>query len=435
MYPQKLICDHGEGVNLLDLPEITFRKIFKKLDDQVVWFTVSHICRKIRYYVENYIQLSNVFLDVYTSSVNKVTKMLYIFKKFDKVQSIYCTTISTNTRHLCFSDFGVVTSEKAVLGKISILKPRNALHGIMHILFERKASQGGFIGELWEINSKQHTWKAFPENHKFNCGRYRIWGFAYEVYSCPIGHSKILLNTSGLPNGLEAFLLIDFKVENENKCKRQLNHDLYVKSIKSIPIQIEDRHRFDGTKVVSMIQISQENILIIGQGGESWDRYRNDFGNPLLLWKGSLRKNKLHLELIKAKDTRNKGVSVCFKIKMSLYIVTGQYCDMFNIEEGEYHEKVFPFPYYEEYPGMHYTAITDANETFAMILLDNHDTNRAIIFTETEGFKDIVMQEYYYYINKNYPTRVNFPCSTSTSITPLIINNNRVGKHILLPIR
>ena len=420
MYPQKLICDHSDCANLLDLPEIIFRTIFKNLDDHVVWFTVSNICRKIRYYVKNYIKLGNVFLDVYTTYVNKVTETLYIFKKFDQVQSIYCTTISSKTRHLCFSDFGVVTPEKAVLGRISILQRRNVLQGIRHILFKNKETRGEFV-ELWEINSKQHTWKAFPENHKFCSGYMHHWSYDHVECSCPMGQSKILLNVrwpivrhdmdewSSFQHSPREFLLIDFKVENKNKCMRRHEHGLYVKSIKSIPVQWNG-HRFEGIKVVSMFSISQENILIIGMGRKSCITYRN----VLMLWKGGLRKNKLHLELLKVKDIRSNSVSVCFIMKMSLYIVRDHYCDMFDIEEGEYREKVFHFPYFEENQGMHHTAITDANETFVLILLDKFDTNRAIIFTETEGFKDINIM----YTNKFTRTKID----------------EYVGKHILLPV-
>ena len=127
--------------------------------------------------------------------------------------------------------------------------------------------------------------------------------------------------------------------------------------------------------------------------------------------------------MLTVKDAKNEGVSVCFKIRMNVYIVRGQYCDMFNIEEGEYREKVFHFPYFEENRGMHHTAIADANETFVMILLDKLDTNRAIIFTETEGFKDIIIM----YTNEstnNIIWHTNYQTET-----------NGVGKHILLPIR
>ena len=397
MYSEKNICNRSNGVNLLDLPEITFRMIFQYLDDQFVYLVVFNICRKIRNYVENYMQLGDVFLDVHTPScIYQATRIFYVFKKHNEVRSIYCTTSSCNDGHLCFLDFGEVTPEKAVMGWFSIFKRRNFLQGIS--LFGNNSTQEELVRDLCEIYHRQKTRKLMSRIVPLyrnpivesNNDQYRnIWRFATWTCICPIGQSKILLNVCS--EGSNKFLLIAFKVKNVSKSKSKPKYGHIIKSIKSIPIisLIEDKYKFEEMKVVSIIQISPERVLIIGQGGQSWTRYRNCFGSPLLVWKGSLMKNKLHLELLKETDTKNEYVSVCFNMGINVYIVRGQCCDMFNIEEKEYYENVFSFPYIMGYRRKRHTAITDVNGTFVMILLEKGQPKTAIMFTESGGFKDI----------------------------------------------
>ena len=390
MFSQKNICDRSNGVNLLDLPEITFRKIFQYLDDQLVYFIVFNICRKIRNYVKNYMQLCDVFLDVHTrSSIYEPARIFYIFKKLNEVESIFCTTSSCNDGHLCFLDFGKVAPEKAVIGWFSAFNRRT---------FYFQGIQEELVHDLCEIYQRQKEGKLMSRIiswyrtglEEFNWDRYPYRNmFCYDEWTCicPVGQSKILLYASRVVN--KEFILISFKVKNESKYKRKPYYGHIVKSIKIIPIIIEHRHESERIKVISIIHISQENFLIIGEKGQSWTRHKNYFENPLFLWKGRLRRNKLHLELLKVKDTKNEDVSICFNIRMNVYIVRGQYCDMFNIEEGEYYENVFSFPYIMGYRRKRHTAITDVNGTFVMILLEGGQPKTAIIFTESGGFKDI----------------------------------------------
>ena len=43
-------------VNFLDLPEEVFRKIFAYLPDPVLHFLLRNVCRKLREYVDGYVQ-------------------------------------------------------------------------------------------------------------------------------------------------------------------------------------------------------------------------------------------------------------------------------------------------------------------------------------------------------------------------------------------
>ena len=138
MFLQKAICDLGDVITLLDLPEITFTKIFQNLDDQFVWFTVSNISRKIRSYVDNYMQLINVFRDVYIRIHIRRTIIFYIFKKFNQMHSIYCE--SFKYKNLCLLDCDVMTSEKAVLDMFTTIKRRNFLRCIK-LFWEQKSSR------------------------------------------------------------------------------------------------------------------------------------------------------------------------------------------------------------------------------------------------------------------------------------------------------
>ena len=46
--------------NVLDLPYVVLRHIFSYLSDRDIYFNVRGVCRQLRGYVEDYIQIGNI---------------------------------------------------------------------------------------------------------------------------------------------------------------------------------------------------------------------------------------------------------------------------------------------------------------------------------------------------------------------------------------
>ena len=78
-------------VNFLDLHEDIFRRIFRNLEDETVYFVMRSICRKIKAYVDAYIQLEDMAMFAAgpgMCSEYMPTELIYVFKRSDKTFSI-----------------------------------------------------------------------------------------------------------------------------------------------------------------------------------------------------------------------------------------------------------------------------------------------------------------------------------------------------------
>ena len=116
MDPGKITQNHRKGVCFLDLPELIFRKIFRNLEDHRVYLVLSNICHKIRKYVESYIKLCGIFVDV-SLHKNFNTRKFCVFKRYDNTFSIHFFLKYLCQSKLEWVDFGAFVDGKIVLGK------------------------------------------------------------------------------------------------------------------------------------------------------------------------------------------------------------------------------------------------------------------------------------------------------------------------------
>ena len=197
----KITPNYHKDVTFLNLPELILRRIFCHLDDHTVYLVMGHICQKIRKYVEAYIKLCGIFVDV--SIMKFPMRKLYVFKRYDKMFSIHCFLEYSMNCRMEWVDFGGFVDGTIVVGKCASLGPNcYALPDLYEEyqqeydnsefktrIEEQIESQLGYI--LCEFDSKHNTWDQFPTNPHFYCKR-RLNRPYYTAY-CQIDDCNILL--------------------------------------------------------------------------------------------------------------------------------------------------------------------------------------------------------------------------------------------------
>ena len=64
--------------HLFDLNEDIFRLMFRYLNCTDVYFTIRRVCRKLKQYADNYIQLGGIFMLIVKKGAG--TKILFVFE-------------------------------------------------------------------------------------------------------------------------------------------------------------------------------------------------------------------------------------------------------------------------------------------------------------------------------------------------------------------
>ena len=88
------ISNPESTVNILKLHEDIFREIFGYLEVKTVYFTIRHVCRQIRNYVDGYVKLDGVFM--LTAGLRNPTEILYLFTETNGAKFIYSKEASYN---------------------------------------------------------------------------------------------------------------------------------------------------------------------------------------------------------------------------------------------------------------------------------------------------------------------------------------------------
>ena len=110
-------------VSILDLPESIFTEIiFPYFEFQHVYFKLRSICRRIKEYVDSYVELGGIY---FNPNFDKTSRTYFVFKRQQKVVFVYCKWSKPYSNHFPFwfsktnfSAFGLNIDNKVVVGTL-----------------------------------------------------------------------------------------------------------------------------------------------------------------------------------------------------------------------------------------------------------------------------------------------------------------------------
>ena len=339
----------------------------------------------------------------------KSSRTYFIFKRHQKVVSVYCKyskPYSDDFPSWCdpmnrtdFIDFGLYFDNKVVVGTLCERYTR---------LNDDSVSESKFECVLYEYSPKKNIWQELPEKTRY---KYDVIGYRKKyvtISSCLIGNSKILsfvrernyMRSEGLHN-TNVLLMLDPNMKMLNMRKAPKNCSV-------LEVQLPDSLK--SLLDFSMVNINQTQVLVIG-GIYDHGRDRTKFNH--LIWKGTMNdeENDIHWVSLDCKMSKALTQPNCFKLKDSIYIVSrnaaimeytpcssklrnsfrcfissshrDDTCDRYNIGTSKYDENVWQLHNHYSLSGV----MTDANETFAIMMNETYQDTSILSFTEHRGFE------------------------------------------------
>ena len=382
--------------NLLDLNEYIFREIFQYLDNEMVYFTLRNVSRKLKHYVDAYVQLGAIFA-VVAGRCNcdlRQSILLYILTKNDKVTSIAAKVFdkidimipivhdSLGPYSPYLGSFGAKFNGKIVTG-----------------VHSSKTLQCSLPFYINEYNAKENKWIPI---HSLDYGTYDTLVRSPIQYWCQIGDSKLLMFHNNYNN--IHLRLVHVNISGEEKYKKFWRilkksgkpRSTYSSSMVEFPFQLRGITQF------SVIRVAQNKIMLVGgiyQQTSSDSRINEKYNQ--ILWQCTLTNDQndvtwmtLDSELIKVRLK-----PMCFKLKDNLYIAGGEdepkassifsrngllCCDRYNMKENKYYKTLYTLPY--PLSDVETSIATNDKETFALIL--DFTNTKILLFSEDEGFKE-----------------------------------------------
>ena len=371
-------------VHILGLHENIFREIFGHLDIETVYFTLRHVCREIKNYVDEYVTLGGIFMLAANNRNHLVreTEILYVLRKSNMVTSISSKLIAP------FPDHPFVKVSR-LFG--AIMNGRVVAIGNNFKNWERTIGHHGNFQNLYEYIPTQNKWTVVESRDAYTNQ------FRPDVQQwCPIGESKLLLlhsDVDRLQYSFTGFFMGSIQILGLN-CVDPNNNDIYsTYSSKLIDLPPELKNLYCST----MTRVANDKIMLIGGKFEK----ENEIDEPnQYLWQGVMTNNETDVEWekIEVDLTKVRELPICFKLQDNVYIAGGLdatdpgcrlvCCDRYNLKEGKYYETCHSLPqpnYYDD--DIPHTAIDD-EESFA-IIGGRNGKGRILIFTENKGFEEV----------------------------------------------
>ena len=396
--------------NILDLPEIVFRQIFSCFDYKTVYFTFGSVCRRLKCYVNAYVQLSGIFVitSIHEITPNQYSHVLYFLKRKNTIVSIqdkYASSFRFTDRNRdkdALGYFGFTIEQKLLMGRVFVnsWKYTTPLSGHKLQMLQKEGVERGLEYEFNEYNHSQNKWFILRDNfretwksdlsyvaqRKFTCN-----GKFFNLGWCPIGENKFIIfvgktkvhHSYYFPDThvtklLCAARILDMRIAYSNKGMKQ---PMFSSFQIDIPPQLLNLRQF------SVTRISENQFVLIG--GE-YIRLKN--GEPVyesnrVIWKGIFNdtENDVIWEPEKYKLKEDKTYPMLFKLRDHLYIAQEGACDKYNLRTKIYYSKSYTFPYPKCFTYNSQRLVsTDEAETFAIILLNREEG--FMLFTKAAGF-------------------------------------------------
>lgn len=409
--------------NLLDMNEDIFLEIFQYLKDELIYFSLRSVSRKLKLCVDAYLELAGIFLTV--AGRDNTTEVLYVLERRDHVRTIIlkniepypypppfyhqekistrcCVTQTKTVMIRSLSDLGSFSANikgTVIIGTHSYCmevnyKPRNYRNKINVVNVDQDAE------ESWKNLEKKTVKASWP----FDLKRYEVslkkWvpiksvveldqNFDYLMGSgkpikfwCLLGDSSLLTFYDEI--NITYTRLIQINISKPHFSK--FHGNTFSSRLVTFPYQLVGISQF------SVIRVAKQQVLLVGG-----IKIHNHTKPNLSLWMGTLTKNGRNLTWVNtnSKVTQPRIKPLCFKLNNNVYITGGEghlngdkvdllCCDRYNLESNVYSSCVYTLPYPLNYDDAY--VATNVNETFALIL--DERKKKVLFFTEEKGIEE-----------------------------------------------
>ena len=269
MAAEELPYEATKYIYLLDLHEDIFREIFRHLKFSEVYFTLRNVCRKIKYYVDEYIQLGGMFM-VTGSRRIKYHEMLFVFKQNNNVVSI-CSkpAMPFPSYSSLLGSFGGTFKGKIVVG--ICVDGSNAVETIYR---KGRGEQNNITPfRLNEYDIKENKWIPIqPSNLYVN----PYQGFGVIKSSNQIGNSSIIIVHEG--DSMVVLRLLHLNVPDTEKT---IDRPTFSSHFIYFPPELKMISNF------TLIRVENNKIMLVG-GMDSLQPIK-------CLWEGTLTDNEKDL--------------------------------------------------------------------------------------------------------------------------------------------
>ena len=300
-------------VHILGLHEDIFREIFRHLEIETVYFTLRHVCREIKNYVDEYVTLRGIFMLAANNRNHLPTEMLYVLRK-----SNMATTISSKL----VAPFPDPPFVKVTRLFSAVMNGKVVVIGNNFKNWERTTGHHENFQNIYEYIPTQNKWSMVESRDAYTNQ------FRPDVQQwCPIGDSKLLLLHSDvdrlhLRNLTDYIYELDFtstiQILDLNFLDPNKNNITSTYSSKLIEVPSELRNLYYST----LARVAKDKIMLIG--GKFEIEGLPDQPNQYL-WQGVITKNEtvVQWEKIKVELTKVREWPICFKLKDDVFIAGG----------------------------------------------------------------------------------------------------------------
>ena len=407
--------------SILDLHETIFHEIFQFLDHHTIFLRLRSVCRTIKTYADNFVQLGGVlmFLGHQSSDLLQVYKLKQNVI-FISIQSIKPYPASDEIITYHGDTFGGIFNRKVVAG--TFMKSKEGLWA--QEAYEQSLCPHMkkvywpcelMLQTLYEYNPKENEWIRISQIDRSSTitNSYILYEQFFRITWYPIGNVCLILvlnnknpNKYMMASSSTSFtdpLIITpeyhYKTIYDVNLKQSLDYALFfneeLRSYLNIPYEIYTLRNFD------IVRVAANKLMVVG--GYS------SLGSNFWLWQGELTKEGSLIEWTRKYNLEgirdfNLGYPFCFKLGDGLYFIghnkkriahedgLGQpylsrklYCDRYDLKEEKYKTNVHKVP-----SSFHFgpkIVLKCQNDTFVLITTGLAPAS-TFIFTPDKGFED-----------------------------------------------
>ena len=416
-------------INILDLPESIFRKIFNYFDHGELFFTIKSVCRLLETYVELYIELGGVFI-LSPRSPETPIEVLYIFKKKSKPVSS-CSKLMPPLPHPINRDQADDVHKKEPIHYLRTFGAMIKGNLIIGVYFRFKNKCRYFF---WTFDEDKLEWLPIELDGKQNqLDLYEPWpdvseylpmaSCAFEDTILILGHVEVVMPNKCYPyrnyNNIQTFVFessshmkdgSEEKSTNNSTKNECCKEDYLISKYKTSSLCIgsgndDEVNRLTGS---NMMQMDDNNFLLFGVISDrirntfipalyklSKAYYENDAQEEQKMGPHHIRSDKwniMHERLHNAININKRPI--LFKLNNKIFIGGGaqQWIQGLNLrlhqidlQDSSCTDTSYALPYHVD--SSDGNALTDEQETFALI--SREYLGRTLIFTEKDGFHEL----------------------------------------------
>ena len=385
-----------QKIQIIDLPEQIFRKIFSYLHENDLHFNLKNTCNTIKQYVSGYVEWKNSFMLLFENDDGRLPiETVHVIQYTHKKPKFYTnvahpkipvgSTTHCNLRGENWLAFATTIHKKSVIG---------VYNGYGNQILSLYLFDFG-KNELTRIRETRPGENESIPHKRTDVSPVGSVFYVSEIIWSPIGESTIVIFEISSWLAYHNFIQIICFHQNEE------NGSLTYSSYYSVPpkgLRTFERFR--------IVQKAKSEVLIVG----GVERHQSATINQII-WSGILSNDNTRITW---KDSGHRipyyttCSIVCFFMSDNIYIIEGpshhyflefktqRFCSRYDWEEKKYYFNVFPIPFqiYENLGTCGNILNIEENKKFEVTAIytkteyENNNKRQIWVFTENEGFHE-----------------------------------------------